>query len=85
MPFILLEGFLCDFFELYVHTYIHPATEHFIPSLVEQYLATGHALLTLESLSQKVLGLVCAELGRSVFSSMATRRTLQTETLQNLY
>jgi len=33
---------------------------------------------TLESLtiSQEVMGLVCAKLGQSVFSSMATRRNL---------
>ena len=33
----------------------------------------------LESLSQKVLGLVCAELGWSVFSSVTTRRNLGTD------
>jgi len=40
---------------------------------------TGQALLRLESLSQKVLGTLCAELRGSAISS---EKTLQTETSQ---
>ena len=40
---------------------------------------TGQALLRLESLSQKVLGMLCAELRGSAISS---EKTLQTETSQ---
>jgi len=42
--------------------------------LSELLQGTGQALLMLESQSQKVLGLLGAELHRSAFSSMAVRR-----------